>query len=129
MKKLSEKLNLRPLHVIGGLFVVAMCICLISCYISLNEISAEVNSAKKTLTKLEGETDVLSVQVERKNDIDEIEKIATEQLGMQKLESYQVETVNLIEGDSVSLPAGGDKQNSFFDGVVASFNILLEYLS
>lgn len=129
MKKLNEKIKLSPLHVLGGLLVIAMCICLIGCYISLNEVSAQVNSAKKALTKLEGETDVLSVQVERKNDIDEIEKVATEQLGMQKLESYQVETVNLIEGDSVSLPQGGDGQNSFFDGVVASFNILLEYLN
>ena len=57
-----------------------------------------------------------------------LEEIATEQLGMVKLESYQIHTVNLAGDDSVEIIAE-EKKDGFFDGIVASFNILLEYLN
>lgn len=97
-------------------------------YISLNELTLQASKKKKELEALEGDNSVLALQIDRKNSLGNIEKIATEQLGMVKLESFQIHTVNLAGDDSVEIITE-EKDNDLFDGVVSSFNILLEYLN
>ena len=97
-------------------------------YISLNELTLQASKKKKELETLNSENSVLALQIDRKNSLGNIEQIATEQLGMVKLESFQIHTVNLAGDDSVEIITE-ENDNSLFDGVVASFNILLEYLN
>ena len=61
--------------------------------------------------------------------MDEIERIATEELGMVKIENYQIQTINLLTDDTVEIIKDEPNGNSWWDGVVAEFNIVLEYLS
>lgn len=98
-------------------------------HIALNEVSNDLLAAKQELTKLEGEAGSLQVSIDRKNDMDEIERIATEELGMVKMENYQVQTINLLTDDSVEIVDNEPQSDSWWDGVVAEFNILWEYLS
>lgn len=98
-------------------------------HIALNEVSSNLLAAKSDLTKLEGETGALQVSIESKNSMDEIERIATEELGMVKIENYQIQTINLLTDDTVEIIKDEPKGNSWWDGVVAEFNIVLEYLS
>ncbi len=98
-------------------------------HIALNEVSSDLLAAKSDLTKLEGETGALQVSIESKNSMDEIERIATEELGMVKIENYQIQTINLLTDDTVEIIKDEPTGDSWWDGVVAEFNIILEYLS
>lgn len=97
-------------------------------YISLNELTLQSEKKKNELEELQSRISVLNVQIDRKNSLASIEEIATEQLGMVKLESFRIHTVNLAEDDSVEISPEKEK-NTFLDGVVNSFNILYEYLN
>ncbi|MBR4086452.1 MAG: cell division protein FtsL, partial [Clostridia bacterium] len=98
-------------------------------HIALNEVSSELLAAKQELTKLEGEAGNLQVSIDSKNSMGEIERIATEELGMVKIENYQIQTINLLTDDTVEIIKDEPTNDSWWDGVVAEFNILLEYLS
>ncbi len=98
-------------------------------HIALNEVSNDLLAAKKDLSNLEGTASALQVSIESKNQMDEIERIATVELGMIKIENYQIQTINLLTSDTVEIVKDTPKNDSWWDGVVAEFNILLEYLS
>ncbi len=97
-------------------------------HIALNEVSNDLLAAKKELSSLEGEAGSMQVSIESKNQMDEIERIATEELGMIKIENYQIQTINLLTDDTVEIIKDEPKDSSWWDGIVAEFNILLEYL-
>lgn len=98
-------------------------------HILLNEVSSDLLAAKQELSRLEGEAGNLQVCIESKNSMEEIERIATEELGMVKIENYQIQTVNLVTEDTVEIIKDEPTNDSWWDGVVAEFNILWEYLN
>ncbi len=98
-------------------------------HIALNNVSDQLIRAKNELTALEGEAGALQVSIDTKNQMGEIERIATEELGMVKIENYQIQTINLLTDDTIEIVKDEPKNNSWWDGVVAEFNILLEYLN
>ena len=93
-------------------------------YISLNELTLSSAGKKKELDELNARNSVLCVEIDRKNSLASIEQIATEQLGMVKLEAFRIHT----DSDTVEIAPEKEKK-SFLDGVVSSFNILYEYLN
>lgn len=127
-----RKFNIRSIRwsvvLITALFLIIGGYLLYS-HITLNEVSSDLLAAKSDLTKLEGEAGSLQVSIESKNSMDEIERIATEELGMVKIENYQIQTINLLTDDTVEIVKDEPANDSWWDGVVAEFNILLEYLS
>ncbi len=98
-------------------------------HIALNEVSSDLLAAKRELSSLEGEAGALQVSIDRKNSMDEIERIATEELGMIKIENYQIQTINLLTDDTVEIIKDEPAGDGWWDGVVQEFNILVEYLS
>ncbi len=98
-------------------------------HIALNEVSNDLLAAKQELTKLEGEAGNMQVSIDSKNSMGEIERIATEELGMVKIENYQIQTINLLTDDTVEIIKDEPTNDSWWDGVVAEFNILWEYLN
>lgn len=127
-----RKLNIRSIRwsvvLVTALFLVIGGYLLYS-HIALNEVSSNLLAAKANLTKLEGEAGTLQVSIDSKNSMDEIERIATEELGMTKIENYQIQTINLLTDDTVEIIKDEPTGSSWWDGVVAEFNIILEYLS
>jgi cell division protein FtsB len=100
----------------------------ITSQITLNEKTIDNKNMEKELELIVDENETLAAKIESKNSIANVEEIAVEQLGMIKLQEYQIHYVNLAEDDSVEI-ADESEKGSFFDGIVASFNILLEYLN
>lgn len=98
-------------------------------HIALNEVSDKLLDAKAALAQLEGDAVSLQVSIEEKNKMDEIERIATQELGMVKIENYQVQTINLLTDDTVEIIKDQPADHNWWDGIVAEFNILLEYLN
>ncbi len=129
MKKTnSKKKYLSPFTLCAAFVCVVLALSVLNCCISLNELTHEMSSKKKELETVSTENSVLNIAIERKNSLGNIEEIATEQLGMIKLESYKIQTVNLAQDDSVEIVTEKETRG-FFDGIVASFNILVEYLN
>lgn len=102
---------------------------LVYSHIALNEVSSDLLVAKSDLSRLEGEAGTLQVSIDSKNSMDEIERIATEELGMVKIENYQIQTINLLTEDTVEIIKDEPTDSSWWDGVVTEFNILWEYLN
>ena len=127
-KTTSKKKYLSPFSCIVTTACVLLACFVLNGYISLNELTLEAGNKKEELEQLESTNSVLALQINRKNSLGNIEEIATEQLGMVKLESYQIHTVNLAVDDSIEV-VKPEEERGFFDGLVASFNILVEYLN
>ena len=128
MKKLNFK-SVRWSLVLTIAFFAILGGYLLYSHIALNEVSNDLLAAKQELTKLEGEAGNLQVSIDTKNSMGEIERVATEELGMVKIENYQIQTINLLTDDTVEIIKDEPTNDSWWDGVVAEFNILWEYLN
>ena len=130
MKKVkkTKKKYFSPFTVFATAIVVILVSFVLYGNISLNELTIENSNKQKELAAVVDSNEILRLEIERKNSLGNIEQIATEQLGMVKLQDYQIHTVNLESDDSVEITTVNDK-NTIIDGIVASFNILLEYLN
>lgn len=130
--KTNTKKTWRPSFggVMTGIVVLVMSLGLLINYVSLNEVSSALRKEKKNYEALVTESQVISQQLGSKISNEEIIRKAEEELGMQKMESYQIQYVNLIEQDSVYLAKNEVKDDgvNLLDGIVASFNVLVEYL-
>ncbi len=128
----KKKTSWRPSFggIMAGVVVLAMSLGLLINYVSLNEVSSALRKSKKTYEELVTESQIISQQLDTKISNEEIIRRAEEDLGMQKMESYQIQYVNLIEQDSIYLAKNEaeDDRAGLLDGIVASFNILVEYL-
>lgn len=130
MKKTEtlKRKYISPFTVISAVVIILLAAFSLISNITLNEATIENNKKTKEYQKLVSEGEVLELEIERKYSLGSIEQIATEQLGMVKLQPYQIHTVNLAVTDSVEL-ADEAKDDTIIDGFVQSFNILLEYLN
>lgn len=126
--KTTKKKYLSPFTFCVSAVCVLLAAFVLNGYISLNELTLSSVSKKKELDELSARNSILCVEIDRKNSLASIEQIATEQLGMVKLESFRIHTVNLADSDTVEIAPEKEKK-SFLDGVVSSFNILYEYLN
>ncbi len=129
-----KKSNKTKKKYLSGFTVVASVACIVLAafvlcgYISLTELTITDNKKQKELVALTDSNAIIQLEIDRKNSLGNIEQIATEQLNMIKLQSYQIHSVNLESDDSVEI-VSTPKSDSLFDGIVASFNILVEYLN
>ena len=124
----TKKKYFSPFTLCASIACAVLAVFVLNGYISLNELTLQGSKKKKELDAVTSENAVRAVQIDRKNSLGNIEEIAVKQLGMVKLESYQIQKVNLVSDDSVEVIAPEEKED-FLDGVVASFNILVEYLN
>ena len=127
-KETTKKKYLSPFTFCACAVCVLLAAFVLNGYISLNELTLQSAKKKRELSELDSRNAVLCVEIDRKNSLASIVQIATEQLGMVKLESFRIQTVNLADDDTVEIAPKKEK-NTFLDGVVTSFNILYEYLN
>lgn len=128
MGKKAGKIKITFKAVLGGFVVMALAIGLVFNYVSLNEVSAKLNAANNEYDQLVSREKALSYEIGQKVNFKNIEQLATERLGMVKLESYQVQHVDLVEADNMSVSGVEDNNGGLMNNIIASFNILVEYL-
>lgn len=127
MQKSQMKIKLSFGQVLLGLVVLALAIGLVLNYVSLNEVSAKLTSANNQYEKLVSQGESLEYEIKQQVNSTNVDVLASE-LNMVKLESYQVRYFDIVEADSMSTTLADDEQNGLLDGIVYSFNILVEYL-
>ncbi|MBR3640268.1 MAG: hypothetical protein IKN50_06650 [Clostridia bacterium] len=81
-------------------------------YAQLSSSSRQLSDAKETLSALETERKDLAFQLEQKNDIRLVEKIATEKIGMVKEGAVTKRFVSMSTGDTIELEATGTGEGS-----------------
>ncbi len=127
MQKSQTKNKISFGQILLGLVVLALAIGLVLNYVSLNEVSAKLTNANNRYEKLVSQGESLEYEIKQQVNSTNVEELAAG-LNMVKLESYQVRYFDIVEADSMSTTLANDERNGLLDGIVYSFNILVEYL-
>lgn len=127
MQKTQNKFKITFGQALMGVIVLVLAIGLVLNYVSLNEVSAKLSDATEHYEKLCSEEESLKYEITQQVNPENIEQLASE-LNMVKLDPHQIRYFDIVEADSMSTSIGKDEQNGLLDGIVYSFNILVEYL-
>lgn len=92
----------------------------------LTELTDEINSYKRQYEDYLTENVLLTNQIASKMTLRNVEDYATTQLGLSKMEAYQIEYVDRCEGDKIVLTAHSpvEAEAKFADGLSS----VMEYL-
>lgn len=102
-------------------------------YVQINEYTIEVASLRGELTNLVGEKKDLALALEEKNDMLEIEKYATENLGMVKADHLTKKHISLDQQDKIEVVEGEPTDDltvvsSVMSAIADNFRGLWEYM-
>ena len=92
----------------------------------LTELTADIEKAQGQYEQLKTEHRRMQVEIEGKLSLRNVEEIASDQLGMAKMEGYQIEYVDLGGEDQVLLAR--EQQPTLSDRISEAFESILEYL-
>lgn len=113
--------------ILCALFIVGLLSAKLYSDVQLNELTDKASKMKKELETLKSEEIRINVLLEKRTDLREIERKATEELGLKKIEKYQVEYISLPSKDKAEIIA--EQENGIINSVVKGFSIILEFLS
>lgn len=102
-KKLDMRRNAAKMVLIGLLFVMAFAvICVdLSGWAKGYELSRSIDAVKEEIVAAEGENVRLNNALNAMTNIAKVDEYAENELGMVKLENYQVEYIDLSQGDKI----------------------------
>jgi hypothetical protein len=123
--KKNTKFNISV--ILCALFIVGLLSAKLYSDVQLNELTDKASKMKKELETLKSEEIRINVLLEKRTDLREIERKATEELGLKKIEKYQVEYISLPSKDKTEVIA--EEENGIINSVVKGFSIILEFLS
>lgn len=94
--------------------------------VQLTELTSQIEQTQANLESLQNDYRLMQVEIESKTSMRTVQEIAETQLGMAKTESYQVQYINLGEGDRVVLARAHEPKLN--DQIRHAWRSLLEYL-
>ncbi|MDF3005486.1 MAG: hypothetical protein K0S22_1958 [Oscillospiraceae bacterium] len=92
----------------------------------LTELTSKIENTESQFEMLKNENRLMQVQLEGKTSLRTVQEIAENQLGMAKVESYQVQYIDLGEGDRVVLARA--PKLGLTDHIHMAYRSVLEYL-
>lgn len=119
VSKEQKKRQMRLTLTVVGIFVLLLTISYRNSQI--NEKFTEVQTLKKELSSLQKENEQLKVNIENSLNLNTIEKLAKEKLGMQKLTNKQTVYVNLPKKDYVESASEEviiEEQKNWFEQII-----------
>ena len=110
IKNRRQEKAVAPVKIIlGAAVVIAVCIAMIYSQVVLTELTNEVGFYEKQIAELDTEYVRLQGELEASTSIKTLEEAAENELGLAKIDSSQVEYVNLTGDDSISVARTGGK--------------------
>lgn len=103
-------------------------ICMLYCQMQLTELTASISSANENLDKLSAENVSLSSKRAHKMDLDEVEDYAVKNLGMVKMDTSQIEYIELTNPDNVTVFHPGMSFNKIVDNLTQGISQVWEYI-
>lgn len=93
----------------------------------LTELTVKINSANKELAEMQSENTRLQAELESKISLRNVEDYATQTLGLAKMDKYQIEYIDLNEGDKIELTPQSPKL-TLIDRIKLAINNAKEYM-
>lgn len=103
---------LSPVFIMSLLIGTVMVMFLVFNISEVYEMTNEVSQLESELDDLEAAAEQLELRLEEKNDIREIENIATSKLGMVKEDALQRRYISLSEGEHIEILNNGEEETS-----------------
>lgn len=101
----------------------------LSLYVTVEEYSKNISELQSDITRLKEEATQLEVQLESRYDLDEVERIATQEYGMVSADSLPKKYVSLSGGEDVLMVQPGEEENDFHTLVNGLVSALRDILS
>lgn len=95
--------------ILGAALVIVIATVMIYSQVVLTELTAEVNSYESKIGNLDSEYMRLEAEMEASTSIKTLEETAEKQLGFSKIDSSQIEYVNLTGEDEITVTKTGGK--------------------
>ena len=90
--------------------------------VQINKLNNQTSTMRKQLSSAQSEQIRLSVSLESRTSLNNVENYAVSKLGLQKIGQYQIQYIHLADKDKVEVSPEG---RSIF---VRLYNLILEYL-
>ncbi|MEG0770519.1 MAG: hypothetical protein RR436_01350 [Clostridia bacterium] len=125
--KIFKTINLQPSIVI--LFVAVVALLSIKLYndASITELAYQKIEKTNTLSEMQNQLTKLNVDISKRANLKEIELRAKTELGLTKIEKYQIEYVNINVDNKITTYK--NEENSIFSGIGRSFSTIMEFLN
>ncbi len=121
----AARAAVRPLTVVkcaaAGAFVMVALLAVMVGNVQLNRLNNQASRLKSQLSNAKSAQVQLNVQLESRASLDNVENYAVNKLGLQKIGSYQIEYVHMLDKDKVEL---GSSDGNIFARV---YGVVLEY--
>lgn len=105
--------------------VVSIVVVMINFRVKLTELTGQISNQEAVLSSLEIEQEGILSELNSADNLSHIEQYAKNDLGMSKLESYQVRYITTEEDDVISI---GDGQPTFADKIKNFINEFVAYI-
>ncbi len=127
-KKRRRRTAVRP-GLIACLCIFALAAAyIVNCEMKLTSLTAEVSEQTERLDVLTSESVSLTTKRTHSMNMDEIEQYAAGTLGMVKMDSSQIEYVELTEPESITVTKEATSLDVLLGGLVRSFSAIVEYI-
>lgn len=124
MKKLSVKFDFLTIFLVAG--IVLLLLLTVSCSIEQNEKNAQLRTLNTELSEAVNEGTKLQIEIDRRSDFFSVEQYASQELGMHKLENYQIQYIKYdISGTAELLHS--EESEDFFGQVAKAFSAIGDF--
>ena len=110
-------------------FVFGAVMCILTGYSKVNELTAEAALMRDQLEELQSEGNALNAKKEQRFNLEYVENVAVNQLGMVKLDKNQINYVAISNPEKITVAAEENGGSGLVAGIIKSFSTVLEYLS
>ncbi len=124
MKAPSLKFNFLTIFLVVG--IVVLLLLTVSCSITQNEKNAELRALTSQLDAATNEGTKLQIEIDRRSDFFSVEQYASEELGMHKLENYQIQYIQYDVSGTAEL-LNSEKDEDFFGQVAKAFSAIGDF--
>ncbi len=124
MKLPSLKFNFLTIFLVVG--IVVLLLLTVSCSISQNEKNAELRTLNNELSAAVNEGTKLQIEIDRRSDFFSVERYASKELGMHKLEKYQIQYIQYDVSGTAEL-LNNEEDEDFFGQVAKAFSAIGDF--
>ena len=111
------------------LLIAAVFMYMLSLNVKVEEYSKSISELQTDINRLKEEATRLEVQLESRYDLDEVERIATEQYGMVSADSLPKKYVSVSDGADVLQVQPGEEENGFHSLITGFVSAIRDLMS
>lgn len=120
-RKAAVKAPVPVAIILCSILITSVFMYMLSLYVQIQECNQSIASLQSTIAQKKEESTRLEVQIESKYDLDEIERIATEEYGMVSADSLPKRYISVTSGEDVAEAIGEGAEESGISKLLSGF--------